>query len=286
MSLQRTQPPLPQSSVLSRTMHPVGQGCFVRGPHGYSGPHRATQPSPSMTLRALCAFAAIAFAAACGEDDPTSITAGERMSAEEQVAIGPALEKAARALDSTHRAEDTLLADAIRVGAALVSRQGQQGLFNARLQPRGGAVTTLDMRAISARAETGVGRLHLILAWEGLDVAQLRADRVLVLLFSGTIEEGNLPGLDGILQGRWIDFTSGEEFPDPYLTTSGTATISGGSFGGACPGVPDTEEFTCTTGRETVLADVTVERQAHILDIDWDAVVLPSFRIVGSGLLP
>ena len=107
-----------------------------------------------------------------------------------------------------------------------------------------------------------------------------------MLLFSGTIEEGNLPGLDGILQGRWIDFTSGEEFPDPYLTTSGTATTSGGEFSGACPGVPDTDEFTCTTGRETVLADVTVERQAHIIDIDWDAVVLPSFRIVGSGFLP
>ena len=57
-----------------------------------------------MTLRTLCAFTAIALAAACGEDDPTGITAGERMTAEEQVAIGAALEKAARALDSTYRA--------------------------------------------------------------------------------------------------------------------------------------------------------------------------------------
>ena len=186
----------------------------------------------------------------------------------------------------SHRPEDTLLADAIRIGSALVSRQGQQGLFSARVQPRGGAVTTLDMRGIAARAATGVGRLHLILAWEGLDVAQLRANRVLVLLFSGTIEEGTLPGLDGILQGRWIDFTSGDEFPEPYVSTTGTAAISGGTFGGSCPGIADNEEFTCTTGRETVLADVTLERQGHIIDIDWDAVVLPSFRIVGEGLLP
>ena len=72
----------------------------------------------------------------------------------------------------------------------------------------------------------------------------------------------------------------------PSRLSSGTATISGGEFSGACPGIPDTDEFTCTTGRESVLADVTVERQAHIIDIDWDAVVLPSFRIVGAGLLP
>jgi hypothetical protein len=239
-----------------------------------------------MTLRTLFALAAVFTGTACAENDPTGITAGERMTVEEQVAIGSALEKAARALDSTHRAEDTLLADWIRIGGALVSRQGQHGRLSVRVQPSGGAATTLDMRGVAARVNQGVVRIHAVLAWEGLDVAQLRAQRVLLLVFSGTIEEGNLPGIDGTLQGRWIDFTSGAAFPDPYLATSGTASVSGGAFGGACPGVADTEQFTCTTGREAILADVTVERSGQTIDIDWDAVVLPSFRIVGSVFNP
>ena len=236
-----------------------------------------------MTLRALFALTIVLGGAACGgEDDPTGITAGERMTVEEQVAIEPALEKAARALDSTHRAQDTLLADWIRIGGALVSRQGQQGRLSVRVQPRGGAATTLDMRGVAARVNDGPLRIHAVLAWEGLDVEQLSAQRVLLVIFSGTVEEGNLPGAGGTVEGRWIDFSSGAAFPDPYLTTSGTASVSGGAFGGACPGVPDTDEFTCTTGREAILADVTVERQTNIIDIDWDAAVLPSFRIVGS----
>ena len=59
----------------------------------------------------------------------------------------------------------------------------------------------------------------------------------------------------GTIEGRWIDFTSGAAFPDPYLTTSGTATVNEGAFGGSCPGVTDTEDFSCTTGRQAILAD-------------------------------
>jgi hypothetical protein len=239
-----------------------------------------------MTLRTLFGLAAVLTCAACGEDDPTGITAGERMTVEEQIAIGSALEKAARALDSTHRVPDTLLGDWIRIGGGLVSRQGQHGRLSVRVQPRGGAVATLDMRGMAVRVNQGTARIHLLLAWEGLDVAQLRAQRVLVLLFSGTVEEGNLPGAGGTIEGRWIDFTSGDAFPDPYVTTGGTASVSGGAFGGACPGVADTEDFTCTTGRQAILADVTVELSPQIIDIDWDAVVLPSFRIVGSVFGP
>ena len=77
-----------------------------------------------MTLRRLFALSIALAALACGEDDPTGVTAGERMTVQEQVAIGPALEKAALALDSTHRPADELLANWIRVGSALVSRQG------------------------------------------------------------------------------------------------------------------------------------------------------------------
>jgi hypothetical protein len=238
-----------------------------------------------MTLRTLFGLAVLT-CAACGEDDPTGITAGERMTVEEQVAIGSALEKAARALDSTHRVPDTLLGDWIRIGGGLVSRQGQHGRLSVRVHPRGGAVATLDMRGVAVRVNQGTARVHLVLAWEGLDVAQLRAQRVLVLLFSGTVEEGDLPGAGGTIEGRWIDFTSGDAFPDPYVTTSGTASVSGGAFAGACPGVADTEDFTCTTGRQAILADATVELSAHVVDIDWDAVVLPSFRIVGSVFGP
>ena len=235
-----------------------------------------------MTLRPCLILAALVLGTACGEDDPTGITAGERMTVEEQVAIGSALEKAARALDSAHRPADDLLADWIRIGGGLVSRQGQHGRIAVRVQPRGGAPPTLDMRGITLRVDQGSARIHLMLAWEGLDVEQLRAQRVLVLLFTGTVEEGSLPGTGGMTDGRWIDFTPGAQFPDPYIATAGTATVSGGAFGGACPGVANTEDFTCTTGREAVLADVTVERAAQIIDIDWDATVLPAFRIVGS----
>lgn len=238
-----------------------------------------------MTPRTLYALAAI-LAAACGDNDPTGITAGERMTVEEQVAIGPALEKAARALDSTHRAADALLADWIRIGGGLISRQGHQGRMSVRVQPRGGVLTSLDMRGAAVRVNDGAARIHLVLAWEGLDVVQLRAQRVLVLLWSGTVEEGNVPGTGGTAEGRWIDFTSGAIFPDPYLATAATASVSEGAFGGACPGVADTEEFTCTTGRQTILADVTVERAGQAIDLDWDAVVLPSFRIVGSVFDP
>ena len=238
-----------------------------------------------MTLRPLLLLLAL-LGAACGEDAPTGITAGERMTVAEQVAIGSALEKAARALDSTHRPADELLADWIRIGGGLVSRQGQQGTLAVRVQPRGGAVSTLDMRGITLRVEQGSMRIHLMLAWEGLDVVQLRAQHVLVLLFTGTLDEGALPGTAGTSDGRWLDFTSGASFPEPYLATSAAATVSGGAFGGGCPGVVNTEDFTCTTGREAVLADVSAQRAAQIIDIDWDAVVLPAFRIVGAVFDP
>ena len=239
-----------------------------------------------MTLRLLFALSILLVGSACGEDDPTGITAGERMTVQEQVAIGPALEKAAQALDSTRRPADQLLADWIRIGGGLVSRQGQQGRMTVRVQPRGGAAASLDMRGITLRVEQGAARIHLVLAWEGLDVEQLRAQRVLMLLYTGTTGDGDLPGTGGSSEGRWIDFSTGAAFPEPYAATSATASVSGSAFGGACPGVADTEEFTCTTGRLAILADATVERSTQIIDIDWDAVVLPAFRIVGSVFDP
>ena len=239
-----------------------------------------------MTLRTRLALAALVGIIACGEDDPTGVTAGERMTVEEQVAIGPALEKAARALDSTHRAPDELLANWIRIGGGLVSRQGQQGRLSVRVHPRGGALVTFDMRGVTLRVNDASARIHLILAWEGLDVEQLRAQRVLMLLLSGTVEEGDLPGVGGTADGRWIDFSTGAPFPDPYVTSTASASTSSGAFGDACPGVADTEDFSCTTGRESILADMTVERSTQIVDIDWDATVLPAFRIVGSVIEP
>lgn len=234
-----------------------------------------------MTLRALFALTAILLASSCGEDDPTGITAGERMTVQEQVAIGSALEKAARALDSTHRPADELLANWIRIGAGLVSRQGQHGRMTVSVRPSGGAASSLDMRGMTLRVEQGSTRIHLVLAWEGLDVVQLRAQRVLVLLFTGTVQDGDLPGSDGTSEGRWIDFSTGAVFPDPYLATTASASVSGSAFGGGCPGVADTEDFSCTTGRQAVLASATVQRATHIIEIVWDAVVLPAFRIVG-----
>jgi hypothetical protein len=239
-----------------------------------------------MTLRRLLLLPALVLATACGEDDPTGITAGERMTVEEQVAIGSALEKAARALDSTHRPADELLADWIRIGGGLVSRQGQHARIPVRVQPGGGAPSTLDMRGVTLRVDQGSVRIHLMLAWEGLDVVQLRAQRVLVMLFTGSLEEGALPGTGGTSDARWVDFTDGAPVPDPYVATAATATVSGGTFGGGCPGVANTDDFTCTTGRAAVLADVTVQRSTQIIDIDWDAVVLPAFRIVGSVFDP
>jgi hypothetical protein len=239
-----------------------------------------------MTLRPLFALSILFVGIACGEDDPTGITAGERMTVEEQVAIGSALEKAARALDSTHRPADELLADWIRIGGGLVSRQGQQGRMTVRVQPRGSAVANLDMRGTTLRVNQGPVRIHLVLAWEGLDVVQLRAQRVLVLLFSGPVEDGDLPGASGSSEGRWIDYSTGAAFPDPYVATTASASVSGSAFSGACPGVADTDDFTCTTGRQSIRADVTLERSTQIIDIDWDAVVLPAFRIVGSVFDP
>jgi hypothetical protein len=239
-----------------------------------------------MTFRPLLVLTTILAVVACGEDLPTGVTAGERMTVEEQVAIGSALEKAARALDSTHRAADELLADWIRVGAGLVSRQGQQGRLPVRVQPQGGAATSHDMRGVTLRVDQGAARIHLMLVWEGLDVVQLRAQRVLMLLFTGTVEEGDLPGTGGAMEGRWVDFSSGAAFPDPYVATTGTARVSGSAFGGGCPGVPDSEDFSCTTGRASVEADAAVERGGELLHIDWDAVVLPAFRIVGSVFDP
>ncbi len=239
-----------------------------------------------MTLRLLFALTVLLVGSACGEDDPTGVTAGERMTVQEQVAIGSALEKAARALDSTHRPADELLADWIRIGGGLVSRQGQHGRMAVRVQPRGGTAASLDMRGMTLRVNEGPARIHLVLAWEGLDVVQLSAQRVLVLLFTGTTEDGTLPGTGGSSEGRWIDFSTGAHVPDPFVATTATASVSGSAFGGACPGVADTEDFTCTTGRQAILADATVERSTQIIDIDWDAVVLPAFRIVGSVFGP
>ena len=239
-----------------------------------------------MTLRRLLALTILVAASACGEDDPAGVTAGERMTVQEQVAIGPALEKAALALDSTRRPADQTLANLIRVGAALVSRQGQHGKLTVRVQPRGGAAASLDMRGMVMRAEQAAERIHLVLAWEGLDVEQLSARRVLVLLYTGTTTDGELPGTSGSSEGRWVDFSTGAPAPDPYIATTATANVSASAFGGSCPGVADNEDFTCTTGRLAILADATVERSTQIIDIDWDAVVLPAFRIVGSVFDP
>ena len=239
-----------------------------------------------MTPRLLLGLAALLAVSGCSEENPTGITAGERMTVQEQVAVGPALEKAARALDSTHRPADEVLANWIRVGGGLVSRQGQHGRVTVRVQPRGGAAVSLDMRGMILRVEQGATRIHLVLAWEGLDVAQLSAQRVLVLLYTGTTGDGELPGSNGSSEGRWIDFSTGAATPDPYIATTATASVSGSAFGGSCPGVADSDEFTCTTGRLAVLADATVARSTQIIDIDWDAVVLPAFRIVGSVFDP
>ena len=233
-----------------------------------------------MTLRALVALGATLLGSACSENDPTGITAGERMTVQEQVAIGSALEKAARALDSTHRPSDELLADWIRIGSGLVSRQGQQGRLAVRVERRGTAITNLDMRGIAVRVVQGAVRVHLVLVWEGLDVVQLRANRVLVLVLTSDVEEGIIPPGSG--EGRWIDFTTGAAFPDPYIARSISAQVSDGAFDGACPGVADTDQFSCTTGRQALLIDSVVERGTEIIDVDWDTVVLPAFRIVGS----
>ena len=239
-----------------------------------------------MTLRPLLALTLVLLGAGCGDDDPTGITAGERMTVQEQVAIGSALEKAARALDSTHRPADELLADWIRIGGGLVSRQGQQGAVAVRVQAEGGGAATLDMRAIALRVDQGPARIHLVLVWDGLDVVQLRAEHVLVLLFTGDTEEGDLPGAGGTADGRWIDFTTGAPFPDPYVATLAEARVSQSEFGGGCPDIPDAEDFTCTIGRYAIVADVGVERSTERLHIDWDAVVLAAFRIVGSVFDP
>jgi hypothetical protein len=233
-----------------------------------------------MTLRALLVLGATFLGLACSEHDPTGITAGERMTVQEQVAIGSALEKAARALDSTHRPADELLADWIRIGSGLVSRQGQQGRLSVRVERRGTPITNLDMRGIAVRVIQGAVRVHLVLVWEGLDVVQLRANRVLVLVLTSDVEEGTSPPGSG--EGRWIDFTTGAGFPDPYIARSISAQVSDGAFEGACPGVADTDQFTCTSGREALLVDSVVERGTEVIDVDWDAVVLPAFRIVGS----
>ena len=164
---------------------------------------------------------------------------------------------------------------AVILAGVSLRRRGAYGHHCGRAHDRRGAGRD--------RAGSGKGGAR---ARQGLDTEQLRAQRVLMPLFSGTVEEGDLPGAGGTAEGRWIDFTSGAQFPDPSHTTSGTASVSGGAFGGACPGVADTEEFTCTTGRQAVLADVTVERSSQLVDIDWDAVVLPAFRIVGSVFDP
>jgi hypothetical protein len=233
-----------------------------------------------MTLRALLALGATLLGSACSGTDPTGITAGERMTVAEQVAVGSALEKAARALDSTQRPADELLADWIRIGSGLVSRQGQQGRLSVRVERRGSAIINLDMRGIAVRVIQGAVRVHLVLAWEGLDVVQLRANRVLVLVLTSDVEEGMIPPASG--EGRWIDFTTGAVFPDPYIARSISALVSAGAFEGACPGVADTDQFSCTTGREALLIDSVVERGAEIIDVDWDTAVLPAFRIVGS----
>jgi hypothetical protein len=239
-----------------------------------------------MNLRALLGLSCVLLCVGCGEEDPTGVTAGERMTVEEQVAVGPALEKAARALDSTRRPADELLANWIRIGGALVSRQGQHGRMMVRMQPSGGAAASLEMRGVTLRVDQGALGIYLMLAWEGLDVVQLRAQRVLVLLFAGSVGEGDLPRSGGTGEARWIDFSMGAPFPDPYIATTTFASVSGGAFGGGCPGIPDTEDFTCTTGRQAVLAEATLERATQTIEIDWDAVVLPAFRIVGSVFDP
>jgi hypothetical protein len=148
-------------------LHPAGQVVLLSTRADIPVRWLTKSRSTTLRFRVLFGVALILAGVSCGDEEPTGITAGERMTVEEQVAIGPALEKAARALDSTHRPADAVLANWIRIGAEL-----------------------------------------------------------------------DLPGAGGTAEGRWIDFTSGAQFPDPSLTTSGTASVSGGAFGGACPGAP------------------------------------------------
>jgi hypothetical protein len=222
---------------------------------------------------------------ACGGDSPTSVSAGSRMSVAEQLAIEPALDAVADTLlRRGGTAGDTLASQYLRIAARLVHLQGQQGSLTATISSAS-AQTGYAMHGVALAAHLGgVGYVHVLVAWQGLDVDRNTVQRALVLVGTPVADAAGSapvapPSGDQVL--RFVDFPSGAAVL--ASASAGLITVADARFRGDCPGLVNTPTESCTTGRERVSAMTTLALpQGQQAALDVDAAVLPAFLLSTS----
>ncbi|HVE79299.1 MAG TPA: hypothetical protein VNA89_10580 [Gemmatimonadaceae bacterium] len=226
--------------------------------------------------------AALLIAAACSDDGPTGVTAGTEMSVAEQVAIEAALAKVAAALEGVGRTGiDTVMADLTRVAARLVRLQGRQGAITLTGSAVG-ASATMQGVAMASRQEglAGPSSAQLVVAWQGLDPVTFTVDRALVVLGGGDGPSWDLAATAATSAARLVEF-DGATPTRFFYNASGSLTAGGDDFGGGCPGIDNTADARCETGRQTVAGSVTgsADGGTTLATWAWADAVLPSFRL-------
>jgi hypothetical protein len=235
-----------------------------------------------MCLRRRLARLLAAAAVGCSDDAPTGITAGTEMTVAEQVAIEAALATVAQALEEVGRtASDTVMADLTRLAARLVRLQGRQGAvaLTGSAVPGGAAMQGV---ALVAQGEglAGVASGQLVVAWQGLDPVAFTVDRAVVVLGGGQGSPWSLAATAADNAGRLIEFDGGTATRFFY-NAGGAFAVTDDAFRGDCPGLPNTDDASCETGRQTVEGDVagSADGGATVSGWAWESAVLPAFRL-------
>jgi hypothetical protein len=200
------------------------------------------------------------------------------MTVGEQVAIEAALAGVADTLvirGGTVR--DTLLAGFVRIAGRLAGLQGRQGTVVVT-GPDG--VPEREMHAVALvsvdRSAPTPDYIHVVVAWEGLDIDSLVVRRAIVLMAPGGTERAGTFPIDASAPAagsRYVDFTAAGG-ATVSADDAGTLTVEAPSFGGSCPGLRNTSTNRCAIGRETVSATF----QAGTA-VSWPAATLPAFEL-------
>lgn len=223
---------------------------------------------------------AVLLLASCG-DTATGPTAGAVMTVADQVAIEATLDRVADSLKARGAtSEDSLLADFVRVGARLVRMQGRAAAVSVSL-PSGEAATmqAVAVRSVDRTVDPAV-EARGVIAWEGLDASAFTVQRLVVAY--------GLVGGDGAVAfragdpanaARLVDLRSGTVL---WYNTAGSLAFAAEGYGDSCPGITNTTDNVCATGRADATLALTLTRDAGATTapVAWSATTLPAFELV------
>jgi hypothetical protein len=246
-------------------------------------PMRRRVPVVAVSLSALL------LTIACSDYSPTGIVEGALMTVGEQVVIEAALDRVADTMQVRGRtAQDTLMANFTRIAARLVRLQGRQGEITVASPIAGAASIVMKAAAFIGidASSAGSPNVHLLVAWSGLDDLHGTVQRALVVMADDPQREGtfSVAATSTTDAARYVDFGTGGGF---YFNVSGTLSVATPQFSGGCAGLPDTQEYTCEVGRQSVGGTVTVSKDNGVTRpvMAITSAVLPAFRLTTKTLV-